>query len=110
MNNYQYAADKYIALHAHWNGKGLLFNLIPGIRYTRLRELVELKVAYGGMNTSHTSVLPFLPITLPRSAAATLTRYVIELSSSSFSTTASKLLKSSELFLSAISLVLLSET
>lgn len=59
MNNYQYAADKYIALHAHWNGKGLLFNLIPGIRYTRLRELVELKVAYGGMNTSHTSVLPF---------------------------------------------------
>ena len=59
MNNYQYAADKYLALHAHWNGKGLLFNLIPGIRYTRLRELLELKVAYGGMNTSHQSVLTF---------------------------------------------------
>ena len=62
MNNYQYAADKYIALHAHWNGKGVLFNLIPGIRYLRLRELMELKVAYGGLRQSHQSVLAF-PIT-----------------------------------------------
>lgn len=62
MNNYQYAADKYIALHAHWNGKGVLFNLIPGIRYLRLRELMELKVAYGGLSQSHQSVLAF-PVT-----------------------------------------------
>ena len=59
MNNYQYAADKYIALHAHWNGKGILFNLIPGLRYARLRELVELKVAYGGLSKEHQTVLPF---------------------------------------------------
>ncbi len=59
MNNYQYAADKYIALHAHWNGKGVLFNLIPGIRYARLRELVELKVAYGGLNQVHQDVLAY---------------------------------------------------
>lgn len=59
MNNYQYAADRYLALHAHWNGKGVLFNLIPGIRYLRLRELAEIKVAYGGLRTSHQSVLAF---------------------------------------------------
>ena len=59
MNNYQYAADQYIALHAHWNGKGILFNLIPGIRYARLRELLVLKIAYGGYRNDHQSVLAF---------------------------------------------------
>ena len=59
MNNYQYAADQFVALHAHWNGKGVLFNLIPGVRYARLRELVELKVAYGGLRQDHQSVLAF---------------------------------------------------
>ena len=59
INTYQYAADQYIALHAHWNGKGVLFNLIPGIRYARLRELLVLKVAYGGMRNDHQSVLAF---------------------------------------------------
>ncbi|MBR1879013.1 MAG: carboxypeptidase-like regulatory domain-containing protein [Paludibacteraceae bacterium] len=40
-------ADKYIALHAEWNGQGILFNLIPGIRWLHLRELVEAKIVYG---------------------------------------------------------------
>ena len=47
MNNFQYAADRYVALHAEWNGQGILFNLIPGVRYLRLRELVSFKLAYG---------------------------------------------------------------
>lgn len=59
MNNYQYAADQYVALQAHWNGKGILFNMIPGLRYLRLRELMEVKVAYGGQRQDHQSVLPF---------------------------------------------------
>lgn len=59
MNNNQYAADRFVALHAHWNGKGILFNLIPGIRYARLRELVELKVAYGSLCKEHQDVLTF---------------------------------------------------
>jgi len=40
-------ADKYVALHTEWNGQGILFNLIPGIRWLHLRELVEAKVVYG---------------------------------------------------------------
>jgi hypothetical protein len=59
MNIKQYAADQYIALHAHWNGKGVLFNLIPGVRYARLRELLEMKVAYGGLRRDHQSILAF---------------------------------------------------
>ena len=59
MNTYQYAADQYIALHAHWNGKGVLFNLIPGVRYARLRELLVFKIAYGGYRNDHQSVLAF---------------------------------------------------
>lgn len=57
MNDFQYAADKYIALHAQWNGQGILFNLIPGIRYLRLRELVSLKMAYGGLRKSNQALL-----------------------------------------------------
>lgn len=59
MNNYQYAADQYISLQALWNGKGILFNLIPGLRYARLRELVEVKIAYGSQRNDHRSVVPY---------------------------------------------------
>ena len=40
-------ADKYVTLQTEWNGQGILFNLIPGIRWLHLRELVEAKIAYG---------------------------------------------------------------
>ena len=63
MNTYQYAADKYISMQALWDGKGVLFNLIPGLRYLRLRELVEMKIAYGGLNKQHQSVLAFPTLT-----------------------------------------------
>lgn len=59
MNTYQYAADHYLALQAQWNGNGILFNLIPGIQYLQLRELLELKIAWGGMRNNHQSVLEF---------------------------------------------------
>ena len=48
-------ADKYVALQAEWNGHGILFNLIPGIRYLHLRELVEAKIAYGYLSENHQS-------------------------------------------------------
>ena len=59
MHNYQYAADQYVSLHAHWDGKGVLFNMIPGVRYARLRELLEMKVAYGSLRQDHQSILAF---------------------------------------------------
>ncbi len=45
MNNLQYNAKHFCALHLSWNGQGVLFNLIPGIRYLRLRELMTFKLA-----------------------------------------------------------------
>ena len=45
MNNLQYNAKHFCALHLSWNGQGVLFNLIPGVRYLRLRELVTFKLA-----------------------------------------------------------------
>ena len=47
LHGQQLMADKYATLQAEWNGMGILFNLIPGIRWLHLRELVEAKIAYG---------------------------------------------------------------
>jgi hypothetical protein len=58
MDFTQFAADRYLMLHAEWNGRGCLFNLIPGIRVLRLRELLMFKVAYGGWNAKNTLCFP----------------------------------------------------
>jgi hypothetical protein len=47
LHGNQLLADKYVTLQTEWNGMGILFNLIPGIRWLHLRELVEAKIAYG---------------------------------------------------------------
>jgi hypothetical protein len=52
LHGNQLIADKYVALQAEWNGQGILFNLIPGIRWLHLRELVEGKIAYGYLSNS----------------------------------------------------------
>ena len=49
-------ADKYVALHAEWNGQGILFSLIPGIRWLHLRELVETKIAYGYLGSGQSAI------------------------------------------------------
>ena len=54
LHGNQLLADKYVALQAEWNGQGILFNLIPGIRWLHLRELVEAKIAYGYLSNSET--------------------------------------------------------
>ncbi len=63
----QQQVDKYILLHAHWNGEGILFNRIPGIRYLRWHELFALKIAWGGnsqrniINTEQPNIpIPYL--------------------------------------------------
>lgn len=70
MNNFQYAADRYLALHAEWNGRGILFNLIPGIRYLRLRELISFKLAYGTLTPANQSLLASFPAPTANDAAS----------------------------------------
>jgi len=55
LHGRQLMADKYVALQTEWNGQGILFNLIPGIRWLHLRELVEAKIAYGYMSNNYQS-------------------------------------------------------
>ena len=60
LHGNQLLADKYVALHSEWNGQGILFNLIPGIRWLHLRELVEFKLAYG-YSSNHQSAISIQP-------------------------------------------------
>ena len=53
LHGRQLMADKYVALQTEWNGQGILFNLIPGIRWLHLRELVEAKIAYGYLSDDY---------------------------------------------------------
>jgi hypothetical protein len=55
LHGNQLLADKYVALHTEWNGMGILFNLIPGIRWLHLRELVEAKIAYGYLSDQYSA-------------------------------------------------------
>ncbi len=55
LHGNQMMADKYVALHTEWNGQGILFNLIPGIRWLHLRELVEAKIAYGYLSDQYSA-------------------------------------------------------
>ena len=57
LHGAQLMADKYATLQAEWNGHGILFNLIPGIRWLHLRELVEAKIAYGYLSSDSVSGL-----------------------------------------------------
>ena len=56
LHAYQLMADKYVALQAEWNGQGILFNLIPGVRWLHLRELVEAKIAYGYLSNQYSEI------------------------------------------------------
>ncbi len=61
LHGRQLLADKYVALQTEWNGHGILFNLIPGIRWLHLRELVEAKIAYGYLSKQNPSLLHLNP-------------------------------------------------
>ena len=56
LHGNQLLADKYVTLQTEWNGQGILFNLIPGVRWLHLRELVEAKVAYGYLSPQPSAV------------------------------------------------------
>ena len=56
LHGNQLLADKYVTLQTEWNGHGILFNLIPGIRWLHLRELVEAKLAYGYLSCQYSAV------------------------------------------------------
>ncbi len=71
MNSYQYAADRFMSLHLHWNMQGAVFNRIPYLQRLHLRELVEAKVAWGWLSDKHSQV-----VALPDGMSAMRVPYV----------------------------------
>ena len=59
MNNFEFAADKYIILQANWNAGGLLFNQIPWVNRWGLREVFGAKIGYGSLRNGHEDILAF---------------------------------------------------
>lgn len=57
MNYMEYAADKYVDLHAEFITNGWIFNNIPVIKYLNLREILTFKAIYGTLGNSHVSLL-----------------------------------------------------
>lgn len=47
MGGNQFPTSRHMSAQVYWNGGGIVFNRIPGIRYLRLRELAEAKFAWG---------------------------------------------------------------
>ena len=63
MNNYQYGADLFLQCHVNWNGEGVVFNRIPWVQRLQLRELAEVKLAWGSLRPTHNKIIE-LPTTL----------------------------------------------
>ena len=53
MDYMEYASDKYVNLHTELTLNGLIMNQIPLIKNLNLREIVSMKMAYGGLSDSH---------------------------------------------------------
>ena len=56
LHGYQMLGDKYVTLQTEWNGMGILFNMIPGVRWLHLRELVEAKIAYAYVSDQNAAI------------------------------------------------------
>lgn len=50
MNPLEFINSSYVALHATYNARGALFNLIPGVRRTGLREVVSFSGLWGRLD------------------------------------------------------------
>lgn len=57
------ASDRYASIMAELHLNGLIFNLIPLIRKTNIREVLSAKVLYGSLRSGHSNAL-ILPATL----------------------------------------------
>ncbi len=59
MNYMEYGADRNLQLHNEWTFNRLLLGRLPFISRLRLRELLSLKVNYGGLHSRHRDLMDF---------------------------------------------------
>jgi hypothetical protein len=63
MNEMEYASDRFISLMAQYHLNGLLFNRVPLLKKTGIREVFSAKVLWSHLGKSHEQVMQF-PATL----------------------------------------------
>ncbi|MDE7381257.1 MAG: DUF5686 and carboxypeptidase regulatory-like domain-containing protein [Muribaculaceae bacterium] len=62
MNPMEFALDKYASFHITYWANGALFNLIPGFKKLKLREVVTFKGVYGGLSSKNNPLMnPDMP-------------------------------------------------
>lgn len=59
MNYMEYACDKYIDMQNEVILNGVILNKLPLIRRLNLREMLSLKMLYGGIDADRTSLIDF---------------------------------------------------
>lgn len=57
MNDFEFAADKYVALYLNYRSNGLIFNMIPMVKKMNWRESFMFNIGYGSLRSCHQSIL-----------------------------------------------------
>ena len=50
MNFFEFVSDKYVSINLAYNLQGFLFNRIPFLKRTKLREVLTFKAVWGGLS------------------------------------------------------------
>ncbi len=69
MNPMEFINSSFVSLHASWNLRGALFNLIPGVRKLGLREVVSFSGLYGHLDRRNRPLAGSDLILVPEDAA-----------------------------------------
>ncbi len=57
LDNLTLASDQYVSIMSEWHLNGLIFNRLPLVRRTNLREVLSAKALYGSLRQEHNNIL-----------------------------------------------------
>jgi hypothetical protein len=75
MNFLEFVSDHYVSINIDHNFNGFFFNKIPLLKKLKLREVVSLKVLYGGLRDENKPSLDGSLLQFPENADGTPTTY-----------------------------------
>jgi hypothetical protein len=78
MNFLEFVSDQYVSLNVDHNFNGLIFNKIPLVKKLKLREVVSLKVLYGGITRTNNPDYQASLFKLPTDANGIPLTYTLE--------------------------------
>jgi hypothetical protein len=78
MNFLEFVSDQYVSLNVDHNFNGLIFNKIPLVKKLKLREVVSVKVLYGGITRTNNPDYQASLFKLPTDANGIPLTYTLE--------------------------------